>query len=413
MSNSDLILSSAIQPDAPIDGRSQKDWSVDWWKYIYSVPADDDHPILDQTGAKASTGQLPPVFYFVGTFNTSGEVTRNVQIAPNEGYKYLFMPLVNTQWDAVQLETFYPDYVPDDLTDVQVQGFTQALADTILTENGGSLFASIDGVAVGNLEAHRQTSDAFDYTLPENNLLGFSAGTITGSFADGFYLGIDLAALPPEEHTINFGGVFNQTNLDIPDELGLEDLQGLFQSFGQFSQNITYTISFDLNEIVGTNGKDTDAVRGTDGWDDISGLNGKDYIVALEGNDVLHGGNGADTLIGTNPNPNVLNPDVLNPGSGEIDILYGGNGPDTFVLGDAQNVYYTGNGLTDYALIKDFSTEDTIQLKGNISYELSENYSLGGTSGTSIFLAGNSELIGFVEGVTGLNLASNDFSFVS
>ena len=70
-------------------------------------------------------------------------------------------------------------------------------------------------------------------------------------------------------------------------------------------------------------------------------------------------------------------------------------------------------GLQDYALIKDFNTQDTIQLHGNRrSYELSETYSLGGKSGTSIFLKDTSELIGFVEGVTGLYLASNDFSFV-
>lgn len=396
MSNNDLILSSTLQPGASIDGRSQKDWSVDWWKYIYSIPADENHPSYDQNGAKAGTDQAPPVFYFVGTFDESGEATRNVQIAPNEGYKYLFMPLINMQWDAVQLPG---------LTDAQVKGFTQALTDTGLAENGGSLFASIDGVAVGNLEAHRQISDVFDYTLPENNLLGVPAGTITGSFGDGFYLGINLAGLPPEEHTINFGGVFNFANLDIPEELGIEDLEDLFNE--QFSQNFTYNISFKLNEIFGTNGKDTNAVRGTVGWDDINGLNGKDYIVALEGNDVLHGGNGIDTLIGTNPN-------ILNPGLGEIDIFYGGNASDTFVLGDAQKVYYTGNQLSDYALIKDFKTKDIIQLKGNrCLYALSENYSLGGKSGTSILLANTCELIGFVEGVTGLTLASNDFRFVS
>jgi hypothetical protein len=42
-----------------------------------------------------------------------------------------------------------------------------------------------------------------------------------------------------------------------------------------------------------------------------------------------------------------------------------------------------------------------------------ENYQLGGKSGTGIFIAHTSELIGFVEGVKDLNLGSNDFSFVS
>ena len=106
------------------------------------------------------------------------------------------------------------------------------------------------------------------------------------------------------------------------------------------------------------------------------------------------------------------------PGAGEIDILTGGNGRDTFVLGDINKAYYDdGNpntqGLLDYALITDFSNEDIIQLNGKANhYLLDETYSLGGSAGTAIFYKDTvNELIGFVEGVTGLNLKSNDFSF--
>lgn len=398
MSHSDLILSSIVPPSDSIAGRSQKKWSVDWWKYIYHLPADENHPILDPTGEKAGTGQTPPVFYFVGTFDVSGTVKRQVEIEPNQGYQSLLMPLVNVQFDSAQLP---------DLSRKQIRGVTQSVADTALSENGGDLFASLDGVALRNLETYRQTSHVFQYTLVENNLLGLPAGTVTDSFADGFYLGIDLAALPPEKHTIAFGGVVNLENLDIPNNLDLEALEDVFQSFGQIRQDITYKISFDLNEIEGTNGQDREAVRGTYGWDEIRGRKDNDYLVARQGNDVLHGGYGSDTLIGSNP-------DDFHPGSGEIDILYGGNDPDLFVLGDAQKFYYTGNNLEDYALIKDFQTEDTIQLRGHADqYDLSENDRLGGKSGTGIFLAHTSELIGFVEGVKDLNLGSNDFSFVS
>lgn len=398
MSHSDLILSSIVPPRESIAGRSQKQWSVDWWKYIYHLPADENHPILDPTGEKAATGQTPPVFYFVGTFDVSGQVEREVEIEPNQGYQSLFMPLVNVQFDAAQLP---------DLTREQIRGVTQAIADTALQSNGGDLFASLDRVAIENLESYRQTSHVFRYTLVENNLLGLPAGTVTNSFADGFYLGIDLAALPPEKHTLKFGGVVNLANLDIPNDLGLEELEDVFQGFGQIRQDITYKISFNLNEIRGTPGPDREAVRGTDGWDDIRGLKGADYLVALAGNDRLLGGDGVDTLMGANP-------DDLDPGSGEIDILYGGLAPDTFVLGEAGKVYYTGNRLEDYALITDFGTEDTLQLQGFAAqYDLRENYQLGGKSGTGIFIAHTSELIGFVEGVKDLNLGSNDFSFVS
>lgn len=398
MSHSDLILSSIVPPSRSISGRSQEQWSVNWWRYIYRLPADENHPSLDSTGEKADTGQSPPLFYFVGTFNESGRVTRQVRLEPQQGYQSLFMPLVNVQFDSAQL----PDLNPE-----QIRGVTQAVADTALRSRGGELFAALDGAALGNLESYRQTSSVFQYSLVENNLLGLYAGLVTHSFADGFYIGIDLAALPPEQHAIEFGGVVNLESLDIPDNLRLEDLENTFQSFGQIRQDITYQISFDLNEIQGTNSRVGEDIRGTQGWDEISGLNGKDYIVAREGNDVLRGGNGVDTLIGTNPYE-------CHPGSGEIDIFYGGNGADTFVLGEYRKVYYTGHGLQDYALIKDFSTEDTIQLQGKSSqYELGENYSLGSQSGTGIFLTQTSELIGFVEGVTGLNLDNHNFSFLA
>ena len=106
------------------------------------------------------------------------------------------------------------------------------------------------------------------------------------------------------------------------------------------------------------------------------------------------------------------------PGLGEVDTLTGGKAPDTFVLGDVKNVYYDDHnpstqGLNDYALITDFSNEDIIQLNGKANkYLLDETYSLGGSAGTAIFYKDTiNELIGFVEGVTGLNLKSNDFSF--
>ncbi|MEY3298669.1 MAG: Poly(beta-D-mannuronate) epimerase 5 [Cyanobacteriota bacterium] len=395
MSNTDLLLNSIIAPDVDIAGHSQVYWSVEWWRYIYSLPTN-NHPMYDETGEQAATGQEPPVFHLLGVYNESATAERNVELTPNEGYEYLFMPMLNGLGDDT---TFSEGW-----TDEQIVGFTHALQDTALSANGGSLFASIDGVSVGNLEEYRQQSDMFDYVLAEPpNLLGdWPGGLVSPAFADGFYLAIDLAALSPEAHTIKFGGTLNLAVLEVPDELGLEDWQEAFRAGESFTLDITYNLTFDLNEVSGTNGKDKN-LRGTNKWDDISGLNGQDRLVGLEGNDVLRGGNGSDVLVGVNPN-------VAQPGCREIDILYGGNGPDTFVLGDAAKVYYQGHGFTDYALIKDLKTEDTIQLHGQRSaYQLSEDYSLGGKSGTSIMF--NGELIGFVQGASDLSLTRSSFTF--
>ena len=147
----------------------------------------------------------------------------------------------------------------------------------------------------------------------------------------------------------------------------------------------------------------------------MKGLNGKDFLIGLVASDDLDGGNGPDTLIGVNPVSKL-------PGFHEIDALTGGNGPDTFALGDFFNVYYDdgdpdtqNQGLRDYALITDLENNDVIVLKGSPEdYFLVDNFILGATTGTGIFLKEEpfDELIGIAEGVAGLNLNSNDFRFV-
>lgn len=89
------------------------------------------------------------------------------------------------------------------------------------------------------------------------------------------------------------------------------------------------------------------------------------------------------------------------------------------ITGTVNEAYYNDRnlntrGLLDYALITDFSKKDnSIQLNGKAdNYLLDEAYLLGGSAGTSIFRKDTvNELIGFVEGVKGLTLNSNDFSF--
>ncbi|MBE9228101.1 hypothetical protein IQ264_22015 [Phormidium sp. LEGE 05292] len=392
---SDLLLQAVTEPKAAV--------SAEWWKWAYSFPDTQGNNPFSGIGDPGA-GQIFSPFFFLAGSTSSDPVTRTVEIPVNQGFNYVFAPLINTEWDVDQFNQFYG--IPVKLIkNEQVQQFAAAFADT-----AQDLFIRL---GAGKAEIipeppdYQQARGPFTYQAAAGNVFGVNAGFHKKAFADGFYVALDLSALPPEPTAINFGGAFAFDNLVVPKKNHplFPAYQDVKANYGTFSQNITYNISFDLNEIAGTNSQDV--LTGTNGWDNISGLNGKDYIVGLEGNDVLRGGNGADTLIGTNPSASC-------PGYSEIDILYGGNGPDTFVLGDVENVYYTGNGLKDYALIKDLRTEDTIQLKGNPeSYELSELYSLGGKSGTSIFFTGTgtSELIGFVEGVTGLSLASNLFEF--
>ncbi|MEG4348172.1 DUF4347 domain-containing protein [Microcoleus sp. LAD1_D3] len=161
-------------------------------------------------------------------------------------------------------------------------------------------------------------------------------------------------------------------------------------------------------------GKNNDSLDGGEGNDNLSGGKGEDTLIGGKGNDNLKGGKGKDILTGVDPNS-------VNAGFSEIDILTGGRERDKFILGDTTQFYYNdGNdadlGLSDYALITDFKEgKDSIQLHGTKS-----NYILGASpvglpTGIGIFYqtTDQNELIGIVQGVSGLSLDSDAFAFVS
>jgi hypothetical protein len=68
-----------------------------WWKWAYAIPAN-DNPLLDASGQKLKFGDVGPVFFLAGLFNTSGSVTRTVTIPAN---KFIFFPLENLVNDNV------------------------------------------------------------------------------------------------------------------------------------------------------------------------------------------------------------------------------------------------------------------------------------------------------------------------
>jgi RHS repeat-associated protein len=201
------------------------------------------------------------------------------------------------------------------------------------------------------------------------------------------------------------------------------------------------------NDFVGGNGNDiltgskgndrldggngNDALVGGDGNDSLMAANGDDALFGGNGNDTLDGGNGNDFLIGGKGNDRLfggkgndiltgVDPSGATPGVGEFDTLSGGAGKDLFILGDVARCYYNdGNnatsGMGDYALVTDFdSKQDVIQLHGSAS-----NYRLGTSpaglpAGTALFqkTIGQDELIGIIQGDSGLSLNSSYFSFM-
>ncbi len=196
------------------------------------------------------------------------------------------------------------------------------------------------------------------------------------------------------------------------DELGLHPQSPL--------KGITYMARIEGDSFDNT-------LEGTPNSDSIFGFGGNDRLFGREGDDTLDGGADNDRLFGS------FGDDTLRGGAGNdvlqgsfgsvggIDTLTGGTGRDQFLLGSGTKVFYNdGNpntpGTSSYALITDFNTsEDVIQLRAP-----RRNYRLGASpsglpQGTAIYLnqpAGKpDELIGIIQGKSGLSLNSDDFQF--
>lgn len=182
------------------------------------------------------------------------------------------------------------------------------------------------------------------------------------------------------------------------------------------------------NLILGTNSLDVingsssnDTIYGYAGNDSINAVGGNDYVDGGIGNDLLTGGSGNDTLLGGAGNDTLIGVSTtsfVTPGLNEIDNLFGGAIADTFVLGDRINVFYNDNspvspGLSDYAVIRDFSTsEDFIRLKNGLSYVVGLS-PIASLSGAAIFVNDGSspELIAVLPGLTPSSAINSRFVF--
>lgn len=169
-------------------------------------------------------------------------------------------------------------------------------------------------------------------------------------------------------------------------------------SFGVANADRNRTGVFNLNTVTFLNDLDNTIQGRNDSNDIVNAQGGNDRLQGLSGNDLLRGGFGNDTLIGNGSNS-----------IGDIDTLTGGAGGDTFILSyDDGDPATAGTG--DYALITDFNTsEDKIQLTGQQSDYVLEASPSGLPVGTALY--STDELIGIVQGSSGLSLDGGYFSF--
>ena len=170
--------------------------------------------------------------------------------------------------------------------------------------------------------------------------------------------------------------------------------------------------------IVGYFDNGNDTLNGGNGNDTLDGGNGNDTINGNSGVDRLEGGYGSDTLNGGSGNDLLFGFKTLDNTTlkGDIDTLTGGAGKDTFVVPYIyDDLDRATAGTTDYALIKDFnSQEDFIQLNGAKSNYFLAASPNGLPTGTAIYSnkPGNQpdELLAIVENRSSLDLNSSYFT---
>jgi hypothetical protein len=185
--------------------------SVRWWQWALEQPVtpndpETTNPLVDTTGVAAHNGQPDDVFFLAGLLpiNSGLVATAERTITVPKGTR-LFFPLLNFEQDNVGVN---PPLKVADLRKNAAFGVNQVK----------TLFASVDGVEIPNLETYRTISPVFSYKLPKNhvgedrlNVAYYLTGGMLDvqgvqkpAVGDGFY--ILLKPLPPGQHIIHFGG---------------------------------------------------------------------------------------------------------------------------------------------------------------------------------------------------------------
>ena len=176
-----------IPPHARPHGSSYAEWSVAWWQWLWSVPAD-INPSLYDDGDLISSGQSGSVWFIAPNFGGT-----NVRTGTIPAGKMLFIDVA---------AHFFSPVIGDPEGEEELRALAAAAV-----EATQDVWLEIDGVLIEGMEDYRvQSPEMFGFTLPEGNVLemfGFDtpAGGYYPAVNDGYF--VMLAPLPVGQHTIH------------------------------------------------------------------------------------------------------------------------------------------------------------------------------------------------------------------
>lgn len=206
-------------------GRTYDVWAAEWWQWATDLPANENHPLIDDGAMDCGLGQHGKVWFLGGTYGESGVAHRECEIPVG---KALFFPVVN-----VLCSPLVGDFPPPPLLECPLNPVIEYGLDFVVTP----VSASIDGKKVGGLKKYYTLSEeTFELgPLPDPNIHfnedhpdwappGAEAEAATG----GYYL--LLPPLSEGEHEIAFVG---EIELFTPDGI----------SVYYFKTDITYDLT--------------------------------------------------------------------------------------------------------------------------------------------------------------------------
>jgi hypothetical protein len=150
-------------------GLRYSQWIVKWWRWLLSIPKE-NNPAFDTSGVHASEKQQDPnVWFLAGTFG--GSVVRKCKVPVG---KAILIPIINYECSFADEPT------------ITNQAELKLKCETEI-DDIKNLFFGIDEFSLTDLSAYRARSPLFDVNLGENNILGVH-GCITRMISDGYWV---------------------------------------------------------------------------------------------------------------------------------------------------------------------------------------------------------------------------------
>jgi hypothetical protein len=171
-----------LPPTAKVQGLTLGEWGADLWRATFAIPAS-QHPGLGFPWSNCYLKQIGNVGLGVAYFYSgSSECEMPTGMM-------LYVPVVGSECSNIEEPT--------------IGGSEEELRACALNLAHDNLEASIDGIPIRNIENYTVLSPLYQFSVPEDNILGAPAGTYNSvAYTTGFL----LTPLSPGEHTVHVHG---------------------------------------------------------------------------------------------------------------------------------------------------------------------------------------------------------------